>query len=359
MTASKLERVNQMIANLYDDSVGLPKRMDQFFTDLRKVIFFEKANFLFYQNCGTVYKTHSIYTVNWSDEQERQYKGEYCHMDDVLSILDSDQSVSFLTSQVFDQNVRMDSPYFRGFLLPMGLHDSIETNFSIRNQDLRGVFSVHRSKDKNRFTGEEMELITLFQPHFGNVFRDYGRELDMESMLRMLDSYRCVGVSYFDQNLNFLGCNATYRQRLEQMGIPDPAQNAVSDCFRNMSRKLMQEGQHFGNRIEYKMEDSPLFLVATTARLSQWGGKECFVCLFFDISYVLKQTLTQMKWSYSLTEREMDILSLLLRGCSNEQISATLFISVTTVKKHLASIYSKMEIKSQKQLLEKLHLYTS
>ena len=69
-------------------------------------------------------------------------------MDDVLSILDSDSNVTFLTNQLFNQEVRKNSLYFQEFLLPMGLHDSIETNFSIRNRDLRGVFSIHRSNDK-------------------------------------------------------------------------------------------------------------------------------------------------------------------------------------------------------------------
>ena len=71
----------------------------------------------------------------------------------------------------------------------------------------------------------------------------------------------------------------------------------------------------------------------------------------------MDRTLSQISRDFSLTNREVNVLSLLLRGYSNDQISSTLFVSIPTVKKHLASIYSKMEIKSQKQILERLHFY--
>ncbi len=44
----------------------------------------------------------------------------------------------------------------------------------------------------------------------------------------------------------------------------------------------------------------------------------------------------------SLTEREMDVFSLLCQGMSNAQISQELFISPTTTKKHISSILGKL-----------------
>ena len=67
LTLSKIENINQMIADLYNDSVLLDKRMEEFFTHLNSVVFFEKANFLFFQKQGQTYETHSIYTINWTD----------------------------------------------------------------------------------------------------------------------------------------------------------------------------------------------------------------------------------------------------------------------------------------------------
>ena len=48
-TTSRIENVNQIIAELYDDSILLEKRMESFFLNLNNIVFCEKANFLFYQ----------------------------------------------------------------------------------------------------------------------------------------------------------------------------------------------------------------------------------------------------------------------------------------------------------------------
>jgi len=51
----------------------------------------------------------------------------------------------------------------------------------------------------------------------------------------------------------------------------------------------------------------------------------------------------------NLSERELEILELLGRGMSNQQIAEELFLSLGTVKWHTSNIYSKMEVKSRAQ----------
>ena len=51
--------------------------------------------------------------------------------------------------------------------------------------------------------------------------------------------------------------------------------------------------------------------------------------------------------SETLTGRELEVLSLLARGKSNKEISANLFVSETTVKSHLRSIFGKLNVLSR------------
>ncbi len=48
-----------------------------------------------------------------------------------------------------------------------------------------------------------------------------------------------------------------------------------------------------------------------------------------------------------LTRRETDILELLAHGCSNREISRTLFLSEKTVKAHLAAIFRKLGVSNR------------
>ena len=50
---------------------------------------------------------------------------------------------------------------------------------------------------------------------------------------------------------------------------------------------------------------------------------------------------------FGLTEREQEVLALLVKGSSNNEISAQLSISLATVKFHLTSIFSKLGAKNR------------
>ena len=54
-----------------------------------------------------------------------------------------------------------------------------------------------------------------------------------------------------------------------------------------------------------------------------------------------------------LTQREMEVLSLLARRLSNKEIATRLFISPRTVKNHTMNIYQKLEVNSRRQAVEK------
>ena len=51
----------------------------------------------------------------------------------------------------------------------------------------------------------------------------------------------------------------------------------------------------------------------------------------------------------ALSERELEVLSLVARGYSNRQIAEALFISLGTVKKHLNNIFGKLQVKNRTQ----------
>jgi LuxR family maltose regulon positive regulatory protein len=60
-------------------------------------------------------------------------------------------------------------------------------------------------------------------------------------------------------------------------------------------------------------------------------------------------TLTAPPPVEPLTERQVEILRLMARGCSNQEIAGELFLGVSTVKWHLLHIFGKLQVKNRTQ----------
>jgi DNA-binding CsgD family transcriptional regulator len=54
-----------------------------------------------------------------------------------------------------------------------------------------------------------------------------------------------------------------------------------------------------------------------------------------------------------ISQRELDVLQLLAKGLSNEEIAGRLFVSQNTVKTHLSNLYFKLDVKRRTQAVEK------
>jgi LuxR family transcriptional regulator, maltose regulon positive regulatory protein len=50
-----------------------------------------------------------------------------------------------------------------------------------------------------------------------------------------------------------------------------------------------------------------------------------------------------------LSAREIEVLKLIEAGLSNQEIASKLFISVTTVKRHISNLYAKLDVKTRTQ----------
>ncbi len=55
--------------------------------------------------------------------------------------------------------------------------------------------------------------------------------------------------------------------------------------------------------------------------------------------------------NYNISNREEEIISLILKEMSNDQISKKLYISLSTVKNHISNIYKKTGVKRRKEII--------
>lgn len=62
----------------------------------------------------------------------------------------------------------------------------------------------------------------------------------------------------------------------------------------------------------------------------------------------------RLKESYALSDREIEVTELLVKGMSNQIIGESLHISINTVKTHIKNIYGKLSISNRLQLINVL-----
>jgi DNA-binding NarL/FixJ family response regulator len=70
-----------------------------------------------------------------------------------------------------------------------------------------------------------------------------------------------------------------------------------------------------------------------------------------QVSLLQKDNPEKEKASFNLTEREQEILKLLVQGMQYKEIGNQLEISANTAKKHVMNIYSKLHVNSKTQAL--------
>ncbi|MBI9104628.1 MAG: helix-turn-helix transcriptional regulator [Spirochaetales bacterium] len=61
--------------------------------------------------------------------------------------------------------------------------------------------------------------------------------------------------------------------------------------------------------------------------------------------------LSEFGQKHELTDRELDVIPLIVEGMGNKQIASQLCISPKTVNNHIYNLYRKLEINSRFELL--------
>ena len=89
----------------------------------------------------------------------------------------------------------------------------------------------------------------------------------------------------------------------------------------------------------YLLKDTPEDeLIATIRAVHNGNGR---------LPERVAERLTARRLRPNLSQRELDVLQQLAKGCTNKEIAVFLFISEDTVKTHVKSLFSKLNVKDR------------
>lgn len=353
LSITQITTLNKIITDMYDPSLPLHSRIINFMNALSSLVYYDRGTVLFFRkDSNNVYHKHSSISLNWEERIEyvKQYNTYYCTIDDTLPVMDTSHPIIFKSSDFFDFTYRQNTEYWNDYLVPNDCIYSVDGNIKINSDsNLLGGFSFYRGKGKSDFSSMDVFILQLFQPHLSNILYNYGSLSETDNLPFMFENYNCMGLCFLDSNGEIVKSNATFQRFVEDQAT------SILPKIKSICYELRKDGT---NKIseEYKFDDAPLFIEISTVPQHSNNDNIQFCCLTYDLSKFVSLTLDKAKKKYTLTSREFEIVQAILRGKTNEEIASELYLSLSTVKKYLASIYSKMEIKSQKQIFDKLNI---
>ena len=208
-------------------------------------------------------------------------------------------------------------------------------------------FSLNR--DRRSFTERDRLILNLLRPH---LFQAYTNARKYQQLQQNLDRVQ--------QSLDRLGTIVVNTEGRIQSIAPQvivwlETYFANSTCADRLPDRLWGWVRH---QIDYLRNHADLPQACLPLRIQQ-AGRELTIRLAIDslgARYMLlleEQTLSVMNSLelLGLSQRETEVLALVIRGKANKVISIELSIQLGTVRKHLENIYLKLGVQSRTEAI--------
>lgn len=336
-----IDKYNSLLLDMYKGVEDGYTFFQGYLKKLQEVFYFDYGNIVFFRKEEKGYELDYFCQIGWEKEIEEAYVSTYYAEDDVFPIFGKKTFVVMRSSDMFDDS-RTKTDYYQNFMVPAKFERSLECNIVLpKETNVYGICSLFRGPEKRDFTDEEKRLLAMIQPHLSQVCA--------EIRLTTHASYNNV------DNSRYFSFRITIDEKWDV--------KYVSDNFDNIIQRYYSRG-HYLNTIKnelkanvtnkqngyFSIENTPFF-VEFSARVA--GNDKEYDCIVYDMSKLIEKRIARICEDKRLTQHETDILVSRLLGKSQNDIAEEMYLSVSGVKKHIGSIYNKMEVSSINQIFDK------
>lgn len=222
------------------------------------------------------------------------------------------------------------------------------------------TLSIYKSIDSGGFTKKEIELYKQVGRIFNSAVVHYKNHRRFQMLFDVMNSFVTefeIGFALLDQCNNLLNFNDGFLPLAALLSEEQNISKIASDLIAKVDNACGQCGNHSGIK-EY--EANGCILTSSRKKITTATGVKCFSLLTIrnNLPSALSTDSDSLRMllmsEYSLTAREAEILQLIAKGMDNNEISDTLYISMSTVKSHVRSIYSKLGVSTRTELLRKI-----
>lgn len=238
-------------------------------------------------------------------------------------------------------------------LQPRGLAHEVYTTFV--DHGLWGELHLTRDSAAPDFTPRELDLIRRIGPHVGAGLKTAG----LRSRMIVDQTEDAPGVLMLDPTGRVATSTPAADRLLAELGPLDPAWRSgatlpvpVQVVLAALERTLTDATAPSLPRLRARARTGRWLTLHASLTQSPDGrpGERVIV--------VAPAQPDEIAWlalgSYDLSDREAEVVTLVVRGRSTKQIAAELYIAEHTVQRHLSNIFEKVGVRGRRMLVKEL-----
>lgn len=269
-------------------------------------------------------------------------------------------------SDVTDLSEFKKGEYYNDFIRPQQIEEMLMISIPLSSKQSFVIGIACSIKDTQNF--DLIQELNLLARHLRIALNNSKQFEISQEISRLLDAFcHCTftGIVLLNSQLEpiFFTRNASNYWKLlggninSNEGIPTIPLFIKTLCDQ-ISHKLAGSGKETtsgkaihtvlleNQALEFEVYSLPMSL------LSPFGS---YLILIKDTICIDENCHRFLRNNYKLTNREIEIISLIISGHTNKEIANQLFISLPTVKEHIRNIFDKMNIKNRTSLCQKIN----
>jgi DNA-binding CsgD family transcriptional regulator len=223
------------------------------------------------------------------------------------------------------------SEIYTDFFASWEVEDEIEIDISSSRRITKCFVLSRRTSD---FKERDRDVLTLIQPHLASFSRRADERRRAAATLAALERTPASGVIVLDLHRDIQFTTTPARQLLDRYGHP-PLQSRLPDVIAHWLS--VQRMRLNGDAWPPRPAES-LTIAGADGRL--------LIHLVDDATLFLEERRPSVE-ADRLTRREREILELVAEGKPNAEIAAILWVSPSTVRKHLEHVYEKLGVNNR------------
>lgn len=254
-----------------------------------------------------------------------------------------------------------ETEYYKDFLKKDNLYYEIAMPIKFNNQ-LIGALGIFRAKEEGNFTPKDFEILRSLYDNISYQLHEYlvSTQIKIEQQIyKNYFSQLPIGMIVLDNSRNIINSNEIAQtfclDILNDTFFADPVREVVRNILPNISFKSIDSS----SAIYYELENYTIKIVTSIVPCLRNGLETYYLLYVIKKSPAKHQNLHAFVCSYSLTERQLEIVELLTQGFSNKEIASQLHVSTNTVRTHMDNIFNKLNVSSRTAILHKLGLIDS